>query len=390
MSQLQKMEQFFASCSSGLEQTLENEIKTSRFKFKATFEGGVLFEGNLYEGYRALLSLRTASRVFILLHEEKNVHQADEVYSATRKVNWTQVFDVQSRFRVSFSQTYEKATPNADTPQFLALKAKDAIVDIFREKLGKRPDVDREESEIHIRLHRHDRRLKVYLDLSGAPLSERGYRLQAGAAPIRETLAAAMVLNTFQMTPDWKTLPFFDPFCGSGTILIEALLIHLNWAPGLLRQNFGVFSWLGHQQTVFEQVFENLKKVRKPLTDLPPFFGSDLDPEMTKRTQEILEELGLADRVVLQSIPFDAATPPANAGVLITNPPYGIRLGEENELLSLYQNIGQKLKHHYQNWMATVISSNPKLIHAIALKASKKLKVDHGGLQSEIQIYKLY
>jgi 23S rRNA (guanine2445-N2)-methyltransferase / 23S rRNA (guanine2069-N7)-methyltransferase len=383
----------FAICPGGLDEILRKEIETLPAKVLDTYSGGVEFEGNLETAYLATLKLRTASRVLLMLREFKKIFKPEELYVAIQQIDWTRVFSVESTFAIylteSTSTAEERRLPV--NPQFWALKAKDSLVDQFQTKTGKRPNVSREDPDITIRLHLHDQKLKVYLDFSGPSLHERGYRTETLEAPMKENLAAGLLLLAGWPEASQNGVAFYDPFCGSGTLLVEAALIASRTAPGLFRTRFGFMSWLEHQPEVFEKVYEQLKSERiKDAAMLPKIFGSDLNANAIAITRENLTRAGMEKFVSLKTEHFENTTPPAPKGLIVTNPPYGVRLDEVESLKQTYQKMGSTFKHQYKGWTAGVITSEKSLLALIALKPSKKWALHNGGLESQFSLFQLY
>jgi 23S rRNA (guanine2445-N2)-methyltransferase / 23S rRNA (guanine2069-N7)-methyltransferase len=382
---------YFAICPGGLDEVLKKEIEALPAKITHHYPGGVEFEGPLEMAYLACLELRTASRVLLRLQQTKKIFKDEELYEAVHAIDWTEVFDVDSTFSVYFTETRTKDRRGQTNTQFLALKAKDAIVDRFRKKFDRRPNVSRENPDVTIRLHWHDHILKIYLDLSGRSLHERGYRTETLEAPIKENLAAGLLLLA-----DWPRLaaervPFLDPFCGSGTLLIEALLIATRTAPGLFRTQFGFYSWKDHQPDLFDSVLERLKskRVLDPAV-LPRFLGSDQSEQAVAITRANLENAGFQSLVTLKATRFEDTAAPTPTGLIVANPPYGVRLNEINLLLETYQKMGSTLKHRYSGWQCGVISSDKKLLAAIGLRPRKKWNLHNGGLESTFSLFDLY
>jgi 23S rRNA (guanine2445-N2)-methyltransferase / 23S rRNA (guanine2069-N7)-methyltransferase len=381
----------FAICPGGLDEVLKNEIESLGAKVLDVYAGGVEFEGNLEMAYRACLCLRTASRVLLLLKDEKQIFQPEELYEAVRSVDWVKVFSPNCTFAVYFTETNNKARKNNINLQFWALKAKDAIADYFNDRFGERPNVDRHAPDISIKLHLHNHILKIYLDLSGRSLHERGYRNKTLEAPIKENLAAGLLLLSGWDKKAKQKITFLDPFCGSGTLLIEAAMIASNTPPSIFRTTFGFYSWRDHVPSIFEKVRESLiSKIDKNPEKMPLIFGSDQNPEALAITQQNLKNCQLDDVVKLQVLPFEFSKPPTPTGLIVTNPPYGVRLNEVEALKTTYQKLGSTLKHEYKGWNCGVITSEDSLFHAIALKPSKKWKLHNGSLESEFRIYEMF
>jgi 23S rRNA (guanine2445-N2)-methyltransferase / 23S rRNA (guanine2069-N7)-methyltransferase len=382
---------FFAICPGGLDEAMRKEIEKLPAKITAAYPGGVEFEGDLRTAYLANLKLRTASRILLLLARFKKIFKPEELYAALAGIDWSGIFESNSTFAVYLTagETKERRIPV--NPQFWALKAKDAIVDHFRNKGLERPNVSRDEPDITIRLHLHDQILKVYLDLSGPSLHERGYRTSTLEAPIKENLAAGLLLLSGWQYFCNEGFAFHDPFCGSGTILVEAAMIATRTAPGLYRRRFGFFAWLGHQPELFQSIFEEVsaERVLDP-GRLPVLSGSDHNPEAVELTRSNLENAGFRGLVQMSVRRFESSNAAQSKGLIVTNPPYGVRLDEIETLIPLYRDIGSTLKHHYKNWTAGIITSEKKLIHSIGLKSEKHFDLRNGGLESRFSIYRLY
>ena len=383
----------FAICPGNLDDVLKKEIEQLPAKILATYPGGVEFEGTLELAYIANLKLRTASRVLLLLKDFKNVFKPEELYDAVQQIDWNKVFSANCTFAVyvTESQSTSRGRRIPVNPQFWALKTKDAIVDQFQSRYQERPNIDRNDPDITIRLHLHDQKLKVYLDLSGPSLHERGYRGKTLEAPMKENLAAGLLLLSGWDVQCKQGTAFIDPFCGSGTLLVEAALIATNTAPGLFRTRFGFMSWKDHQPALFERVCAQLKseKITDPST-LPLMQGSDMSGDAVMIAKENLRRAGVEEFVKLKIERFEESIAPSPKGLIVTNPPYGVRLDEVEALKSTYQAMGSTFKHHFKGWSAGVITSEKTLLHSIALKPSKKWALHNGGLESQFSLFQLY
>jgi len=382
---------FFAICPGGLDEVLKNELEVLGAKVLEVYSGGVEFEGNLEMAYRTCLCLRSASRVLYMIQEAKQIFQPEELYDAVRSVDWLKIFAPTATFAVYFTETNNKSRRDPINTQFWALKAKDAIADYFMDRFGERPNVDRQTPDISIKLHLHNHILKIYLDLSGRSLHERGYRSQTLDAPIKENLAAGLLLLSGWDKKCREKVTFQDPFCGSGTILIEAAMIATNTPPSLYRKEFGFSAWRDHQSGLFDRVKEALiSKIDKNPANLPLMLGSDQSADAINITRQNLKNCGLQDVVKLQVLPFEFTKPATPIGLMVTNPPYGVRMNEVEALKATYQKIGSTLKHEYKGWRCGVITSEETLFHAIALKPSKKWKLHNGSLESEFRIFDMF
>jgi 23S rRNA (guanine2445-N2)-methyltransferase / 23S rRNA (guanine2069-N7)-methyltransferase len=385
------MMSLFAICPGGLDEVLKREIEALGAGVLAEYPGGIEFEGDLDMAYNACLSLRTASRVLLLLKKTNKVFNPDELYQAVQEIDWFEVFQPNCTFAIYFTETKTKERREPMNLQFWALKAKDAIVDQFRVRYQERPSVDRKDPDITIRFHIHDQMLKIYLDLSGVSLHERGYRSETLEAPMKENLAAGLLLLAGWDKAAREKIPFFDPFCGSGTLLIEAAMIATNTAPGLYRHTFGFYSWKKHDSDIFEAVHARLKAKR--ILDaalLPDFLGSDASSDAIRVAIKNTTQAGFQNLIRLQQASFENTLPFAEKGMIVTNPPYGVRIGETEALLPVYQAIGSTLKHKYKGWTCGFITSDKKLLTQIALKPSKKVALHNGGLESVFSVFELY
>lgn len=386
---------FFAICPGGLDEVLKKEIEKLPAKITATYPGGIEFEGDLKTAYLANLKLRTASRVLLMVGKSKNVFKPEELYEAVSKIRWNELFTPESTFAVYLTESSTKPRRIPVNPQFWALKAKDAIVDQFRSKGLDRPSVSRDEPDITLRLHLHDQILKVYLDLSGPSLHERGYRSETLEAPIKENLAAGLLLLAGWQYFCNEGFAFLDPFCGSGTLLTEAAMIATRTAPGLYRRRFGFFAWLGHDPEEFQRIFEEVsaERILEP-AKLPLMFGSDRDSRAVEICKSNLENAGfsrlMGDRIQVKAEAFEETQATQLKGLIVTNPPYGVRLNELEQLKPVYQAIGSTLKHHYKNWTAGIITSEKQLLHCIGLKSERHFDLQNGGLDSRFSIFRLY
>jgi 23S rRNA (guanine2445-N2)-methyltransferase / 23S rRNA (guanine2069-N7)-methyltransferase len=379
----------FAVCPGGLEPALKEELENFQLVTTAEFPGGIEFQGNLETAYRTCLSLRTASRLLLRLSEFNSIRSPEDFYQCIRSMDWAKVFIPTSTFAVYFTESNSQNKRPENAPQFMALKAKDAIADSFRESLGQRPDVSRDDPDITIRIHLHHQNVKVYLDFSGPSLHERGYRKRTGEAPLKENLAAGLLhLSGWAKNP---VLPVYDPFCGSGTLLIEAALIASKTAPGLFRTHYGFLAWRGHQRSTYDRVRDQLEEIRiKDFSDLPKIFGSDVDPSVLDIAFENIERAGFSSWIHLESKDFSETKANQPKGLILMNPPYGVRIGSEENLHGLYQMIGSTLKHRFSGWSAGIISSQLSFFHAVSLKPRKKHKIHNGAIETLFYVYVLF
>jgi 23S rRNA (guanine2445-N2)-methyltransferase / 23S rRNA (guanine2069-N7)-methyltransferase len=377
------MRDFFATCPKGLEYLLVDELKALGAADVHEALAGVYFRGELEAGYRACLWSRLASRVLMPL-AEFDVEDGDSLYAGARTIQWREHLDNDGTFAVDAVGSTRGITHS----QYAALRVKDAIVDQFREQTGQRPDVDTEQPGLRVNLVLRRGKAIVGINLSGAPLHQRGYRQGQGIAPLKENLAAAMLLRA-----GWPQIyaaggGLVDPMCGSGTLLIEAALLAADVAPGLRREHWGFSRWRAHDAALWKMLHDEAHvRATAGLQSLRAcLFGFDHDPNVlneAKRNAQLAQLSGFIHlgRQSLEHLhrPHELAQP----GLVICNPPYGERLGatDEEDLGALYRLLGQKLKGEFPEWHASVITSDEQLGRALGLHAEKKYKLYNGALE---------
>ena len=372
------MENFFAPCPRGLEGVLAQELAVlGAVDIKAT-DGGVQFAGPYALCYRVNLESRIASRVLWRV-AEASYRNEDDIYRATHALKWPQWFDVGNTIRINVS-AHRCPLKSLD---FVTLRIKDAICDRFREHGGERPNVDTERPDVRVHAFLTADRLTLYLDTTGEPLFKRGYRTAAGEAPLRENLAAG-ILRLSGWTPGE---PLLDPLCGSGTILIEAALIALDIAPGGKR-NFGFERLKNFDRPAWDQLKSAVQARERPRIELP-IFGSDLYGEELKAARTNLAAAGLTDVIKLKQANVLEISAPADSGVIVTNPPYGVRLGTPEDLAQFYPKLGDVLKQKFSGWRAYILSSDLALQKLVRLAASKRTPLYNGALECRLYEFKL-
>lgn len=377
-TQPERVEQFFATCPRGLENPLMEELLAIGAENLEKTSGGVTFFGPMAVCYAANLHSRVATR--ILLRVSAGKYQGEEdIYQGALAVYWHKWFDV--------ARTISVKVVAQDSPlkslNFITLKIKDAICDRFRQEVGERPNVQNLHPDVRIHAFLTDNRYLLYLDTSGESLYKRGLRKQAGLAPINENLAAGILKLT-----GWKTdEPLYDPMCGSGTFLLEAAQMALNIAPGLGR-DFAFERMLRMDFKVWKAMKADAQAACQLIRELP-IYGSDVMGASLRDADTNLKAAGLRDAVKLSKYDILDIDPPEESGVLVMNPPYGVRLGEEEELAAFYPKLGDVLKQRFANWRAYIISADPNLPKLIHLSASKKTPLFNGALECRLLEYKL-
>lgn len=372
------MKRFFAPCPRGLESLLASELGQLGAAEILSAEGGVGFAGDLAVAYRANLESRIASRVLWQIGAGR-YRSEEDVYKGVAGLDWNRLFDPDRTIRVNVSAI---ASP-LKSLDFTTLRIKDAVCDKFRTQTGRRPSVDTASPDVRIHAFLDAERYTLYLDTSGEPLFKRGVRRAGGETPLRENLAAGILMLT-GWTPDQ---PLLDPMCGSGSLLIEAVQIARRIPPGHLR-SFAFEKLHGFDAGIWAR----LREAATSAIDVhakPAIFGSDLYGDAVEMARENLAAAGLADTVALKQANVLEISAPAAAGVLVTNPPYGIRMGEQDELAALYPQLGSVLKKKFSGWRAYIFTGDLRLPKLIGLSPSKRTPLYNGPLECRLYEFKM-
>jgi 23S rRNA (guanine2445-N2)-methyltransferase len=369
---------FFATCPRGLELLLADELRHLKAEKVHAVGGGVQFAGDFFLCYRVNLESRLASR--ILCQVTAGPYQNEEdIYHAAYAPPWSDWFDPAHTVRVDVSAT---KSPLASL-NFVTLKIKDAVCDKIRRVSGLRPSVDTRAPDISIQGHLTDRDFILYLDTTGEPLFKRGHRPSIGEAPLRENLAAGL-LRLAAWSPG---VPLLDPMCGSGTILREAALMALDIAPGLGR-HFAFEKLKNFEKQRWSDLLHRSRARQRPRTRLS-IYGSDVSGDALKTAQANFSAAGLEDVVSLKRSDVLKLTAPAPGGVMITNPPYGVRLGEHQKLAEFYPKLGDVLKKQFTGWSAYILSADMRLPKLIRLAVSKRIPLFNGALECRLFEYRM-
>lgn len=369
----------FAKTFAGLEQVLAKEITALGGHDVKPGIRGVSFSGDLALLYAANYSLRTALRILVELHTA-TVENEDALYRECKKIAWENVMSVSQTFSMD-------ATVNSrlfNHSQYVALKVKDALVDRFREKQFKRPTVAKSYPDVKVNVHIDHQRLTISLDASSESLHLRGYRIIQGEAPINEVLAAGMILLS-----DWdiKT-PFLDPMCGSGTIPIEAALIATNTPPGYYRKEWGFMKWNNYDNELFLQMKEKENAKIRSSTNVS-IAAYDKSFAMSRATQQNLISALMDQHVIVEKKDFFKTSEIQNPCHIVTNPPYGQRL-EEEDMPAFYSDLGRVLKHYYSGSTAWIITSFEDAMKHVGLKSGAKIPLFNGALPCKFYRIDLY
>ena len=362
----------------GLEDVLHNELENLGATNLIKGNRMVEFTGNQEMLYKANFHLRTALKILKPIFEFK-VKNEDELYKSIQTIDWSNYFDLKNTFSVDsvvFSNNFSHT-------KYVALKVKDAIVDQFRDKFGKRPYVDVDDPDLRINIHISNDLCTVSLDSSGESLHKRGYRIKTNKAPLNEVLAAGMILLSGW---DRKSL-FIDPMCGSGTILIEAAMMAHNIPPGLYRKKFGFETWKDFDNELLEDIYEEESPENKIDINI---IGADISEIATRISLENIENAALKRKIDLITKPIEDFNPPKDEiGTIITNPPYGERL-KKNEINDFYKSLGDKFKKSFKGYNIWMLSSNFEAIKNIGLHPSKKMTLFNGALECKFLNYEIY
>lgn len=365
--------QFFATCPRGLESLLEDELKSLHARQIKPTDGGVGFAGDMLLCYRANLESRIATRILLQVGKGRYSNE-DELYQGAYKIDWAQWFDVEQDFMVKVTGV---KCP-LKSLEFATLRIKDAICDRFREEVGSRPSIDTREPEVRVHAYLGAEEYQLYVDTSGAALYQRGLRRASIEAPLRENLAAGILKLS-----GWQPgTPLLDPMCGSGTFLLEAAMMSLDIAPGSNRhfgferlKNFNVGAW--------QSLLKQAKNRAKPVT-FQKLYGSDADLRAVRVSRQNLQQAGLLDCVQLAHTEFTEVIPPAPEGVLVANPPYGVRIGEDEDLAALYPKMGEALKRKFAGWNTYFLTNDMRLPKLMRLSPTKRTPLFNGPLECRV------
>ncbi|MBL4826807.1 MAG: bifunctional 23S rRNA (guanine(2069)-N(7))-methyltransferase RlmK/23S rRNA (guanine(2445)-N(2))-methyltransferase RlmL [Spongiibacteraceae bacterium] len=379
---------FFATCPKGLESLLLNELQHLGAVTVKETVAGVYFTGPLALGYRCCLWSRLANKILMPL-ATVTCRNTQDLYQGVKDLPWEEHLALEGTFCIDFSGKLADVTHS----HFGALKAKDAIADYFTEREGRRPNVDADKPDVRVNVRVSKGQMTVAIDLSGESLHRRGYRQRGGAAPLKENLAAALLLRS-----DWPGIAakggaLLDPMCGSGTLLIEAALMSANIAPGLDRLYWGFDGWLGHQPSVWHELIEEAESARDTALakQWPLICGYDNSPKAIQLARDNIDLAGLTEQIKVSCKEVNRLVKPTHipvdTGLCITNPPYGERLGDINSLVHLYRDLGERLKKEFVGWQAGVFTGNVDLGKKIGLHSRKQYQLFNGAIPSKLLMF---
>ncbi len=373
-----------------MEALLAHELSTLGSDSTRETVAGVYFDGSLATAYRACLWSRLANRILMPLGRFE-VNDADELYRELQSIKWDDHFSVAQSFAIDFSGQNQEIR----NTQFGAQRSKDAIVDWFNATCGSRPSVQKRDPDIRINIRLAKSRIVVALDFSGGSLHRRGYRLQAGEAPLKENLAAALLLRA-----DWPGIAarggaLIDPMCGSATLLLEGAMMCADIAPGLARERFGFEAWKGHNPDQWAAIVQDAvgRAKRGRAAQLPEIRGYDADPVVIRRAQENIARIGLEKVVRVSCKPLAELQKPSHIplpfGLILCNPPYGERLGEKDSLRYLYRQLGEAMLREFSGWQGAVFTADVSLGKATALRSYKRYALFNGAIPTNLLLFDL-
>jgi len=378
---------FFAACPRNVSDLLGGELRALGIAVEREHPAGVAFDGELRDAYLACLHSRTASRVVLTL-DELDAAEPEAMYRGLLGLPWESHVGPDGTFAVDVVGEPPRWLRHT---QFAALKAKDAIVDRMRESAGARPSVDLATPDLRVSLRFARERVTVGIDLSGEPLHRRGYRQAGVEAPLKENLAAALLLRTGWPEIAARGGAFFDPMCGSGTLVIEAALIAADVAPGLLRRRFGFERWRQHDATLWQGLRSAAERARKlDVLAGGRCGGSDRDQAAVRASLANANRAGLGDHLVFER--RDLANLPATrhgSGLVLVNPPYGVRIGDPERIEALYGQLGEKLLRCFAGWEAAVFTGDPALGRALRLRAWRVHTFYNGPIEGRLLRFRL-
>ena len=370
---------FFAPCPRGLSAVLADELRALGVQKPQPAEAGVAFTAPSFDVvYEANLRSRIASRILWRVAQFP-YKSADDIYAQAKDVRWREHFSAERTFKIE-TNAHRSPVKSLD---FVTLRVKDAIADHFRGALGRRPSVATREPDLRIHCFLDAAQCTLYIDTSGEPLFKRGRRDHTGEAPLKKNLAAGILRLT-----GWRPgIALLDPMCGAGTFLSEAAEISLALVPGRMRA-FGFQKLARFHAGTWERALARAEREAKPVAPLP-IYGSDLYGRTIDHARMNLRDAGLAEAVTLKQANLLELSAPASSGILVTNPPYGVRLGEKENLARFYPQLGDVLKKRFAGWTAYIFSGDPELARLIRLQASRRTVLYNGPLECRLYEYRM-
>ncbi len=382
-----KIYALFATTAKGLEDLLDAELRNLNLKDIRQKKGGVHFNGTSADAMKACLWSRIANRILLQI-ATFDVPDDKALYDNIAAIDWSKHFSVHNSFVINCSVSHS----NINHSHYASLKAKDAIVDQFRESTGERPDINTENPDIRLNLYINNNQATLYHDLSGESLHKRGYRLEGEHAPLKENLAAALLMRAQWPQKLKEKQAFVDPMCGSGTIIIEAALMAANIAPGIQRETFGFHHWRGFSEAQWLTLKEDAEQKKEiGLNDINSITGYDTSVHAVRATSMNARKAGLENAVHIEKRDILEATPRKqnDVGLILVNPPYGQRLSNKEEVGDLYFSLGEQFRQAFINWDASVFTDSLELAKRIPLRAKKIHSLFNGALECKLLHFKI-
>ena len=372
------MPKFLATTQRGLGKSLEQELRNLNLKVLSSYDTGVYFEGNWADCYKANLCLRSASRVLYSILDFP-AYNKDELYDNLQKHDFTKYISPNGTLYIEAKASDSK---NFSDQRFVAMRTKDAIVDQFYAKFDERPDVDSKDPDLSVFVKMNKNQVNVSIDTSGEALFQRGYRIERVDASLKETLAAGLL----QLSGWNKEIAILDPMCGSGSFLTEAALMALNVAPGTLRKSFAFQGLHNFQPEAWDEVLEEAMSQEKQELNFK-FYGSDIDGKAVKIARANAKSAGVDEYIEFERKEILDLQPPCEKGIIIVNPPYGDRLGDEHMLKDVYRDFGHVLKERFKGWQMWMLSGNPELPQHLKMKATQRIPIMNGNIECRFLHY---
>lgn len=374
------MSEYFATVARGLEELAAQELTELGAQDVAQGFCGVSFQGDRELLYRVNLWARLPFRVLIKLGEFPSL-DANELIESIQQIEWAKYLNPDLTMAVTVTGKNEQLNHS----HFTAVQVKRAITNQQTKEFGSRSNVDIDEPDVRINVHIDKDICTVSLDSSGNSLHRRGYRSAVGDAPLKESLAAAL-MKMSGWTPD---LAFVDPLCGSGTLPLEAAMQALNIAPGIFRDQFGFERWLDFDRALFEQLLKDAETGEKKDLELT-IIGSDRSFEVIQQAKSNAQKSGVERYIQFAQLELAEVEAPSDSGILLCNPPYGERLGRDEDLGAFYKLLGDILKNRFKGWTAYVLSGNKELAKSIGLRSAQRFPVYNGTLACQLMKYEMY
>lgn len=385
MSQDPPQTDWLATCPKGLELLLAEELQGIGAEGIKETVAAVHFKGSMEVGYRACLWSRLANRILKPMHSFM-LNESEDLYEQCNEIPWEAHFSAAQSIAIDFIGTSRLI----DNTMYGSQRVKDAVVDRIRRIEGERPNVDTKSPDIRIQVRQHKGRVSVSLDISGESLHRRGYRTGQGSAPIKENLAVALLLRAGWPAMIEEGGALLDPMCGSGTLIIEGAMMAADIAPGMLRERYGFDQWLQHDPELWQRLIDEAHQRKTAgLQSLElDIRGYDANPRVLEYTTKNIENVGLDDHIRLAHKPIDQfGNPTAERGLLLTNPPYGERLGEVEELIPLYQKLGAVLQKNFTGWRAAIFTGNLELGRETDLSPAKQYSLFNGTIPCKLLVF---